>query len=179
MRFVTTREASRLTGLSTDQLREWTNRRALIPADVRPKGHGSPAQYTWQTILMLRLAAVLHEHFHVELQAHRKLFTKLRQGLHGMSFPGLWGKSLALYGGEQWALLDDQSESEEAAKDAIVLRLDPHLEVLSAGFALPNASPSAGQLELFPVRVVASGGSKGASKANRANPEAERRRGSA
>src|SRR5262249_25854188 len=127
MRLLSTREASKLTGLSTGQLREWTSRRALIPADVRPKGHGSPAQYTWQTVLLLLIAVTLRGRFRVELQAHRKLFEKLRQALHGTSFPGLWGKSLALYGGERWAFLKVHAELEQATKDAIVLRLDPHL----------------------------------------------------
>ena len=36
MRLVTTPVASKLTGLSTEKLREWTSRRALVPADVRP-----------------------------------------------------------------------------------------------------------------------------------------------
>ena len=37
MTLVATRRASELTGLSTSKLREWTSRRALIPADVTPK----------------------------------------------------------------------------------------------------------------------------------------------
>ena len=56
MRLVPTRQALQLTGLSSAKLREWTSRRALIPADVPSKKQGSSAQYTWQTILLLRLA---------------------------------------------------------------------------------------------------------------------------
>jgi MerR HTH family regulatory protein len=155
MQFVTTREASTLTGLSTDQLREWTNRRALIPADVRPKGHGSPAKYAWQTILLLRIAVTLRDRFRVELQTHRELFASLRQNLPGTSFIDLWDKSLAIYGGDHWRLLDD-SEQELGSEDAIVVRLAPHLEVLSVGFALPHPATTPGQLELFPAQGLPS-----------------------
>ncbi|HEY8263651.1 MAG TPA: MerR family transcriptional regulator, partial [Methyloceanibacter sp.] len=63
MCYVTTPHACQLTGLSTEKLREWTSRRALIPADVKPRRKGSPAKYTWQTILILRLAVTLREQF--------------------------------------------------------------------------------------------------------------------
>ena len=52
LRYVTTPVASRLTGLSTGKLREWTGRRTLFPADVRPKQRGSPAKCRWRWILM-------------------------------------------------------------------------------------------------------------------------------
>jgi hypothetical protein len=52
MRYATTALVSTLTGLSTTQLREWTNRRALVPADVPPAGKGSSAKFTWQTVLI-------------------------------------------------------------------------------------------------------------------------------
>lgn len=153
MRLVTTRDATRLTGLSTDQLREWTSRRELIPADVRPKGHGSPAQYSWQTILLLRLAVTLRDRFKLELQGHRDLFSSLGRGLSRTSFLSLWGRSLALHGGEAWSLLDS-ADLPDAADDFIVLRLDPHLQVLSASFSLPRPISSP-QFQLFPATGVA------------------------
>ena len=79
MRLVKTPDATVLTGLSTATLREWTSRRALIPADVPPKGKGSPAGFTWQTILLLRIAVTLRDRFHLELQPHRSLFASLRR----------------------------------------------------------------------------------------------------
>lgn len=149
MQLVTTRDATRLTGLSTEQLREWTSRRALILPDVKPKGHGSPARYSWQTILLLRLAVVLRDRFKLELHAHRELFSELGAGLAQTSFLSLWGKSLALYGGAQWGLIDPRDE-DPALDDCIVLRLDQHLQQLSDSFSLPKpASP--GQFQLFPA----------------------------
>ena len=178
MRVVTTREASQLTGLSTNKLREWTSRRALIPADVRPKSQGSPAKYSWQTILLLRIAVTLRERFHLELQAQLQVFASLRRGLHGTSFVALWGKSLAIQADNLWSWVDDAGAA-SLPGDAIIIRLAPHLEALSLGFSLPRPSSSPGQLDLFPVRAVAEATSseQASSRArSTASPSAGRRR---
>lgn len=147
MHLVTTRDARRLTGLSTEQLREWTSRRALILPDVKPRGHGSPARFSWQTILLLRLAVVLRDRFKMELHAHRGLFAELGTGLARTSFLSLWGKSIALYGGTKWEVIDPRNEV-ATVDDRIVLRLDPHLQQLLDSFSLPKpAAP--GQYQLF------------------------------
>lgn len=153
MRFVTTPDATVLTGLSTATLREWTSRRALIPADVPPKGKGSPAGFTWQTILLLRIAVTLRDKFHLELQPHRTLFASLKTGLRRTSFLALWGKALALQGGDGWTLIEE-AEAPPLNEDTVIIRLQPHLEALSVGLALPRPTPSPGQLELFPARSV-------------------------
>ena len=152
MQLVTTRDATRLTGLSTEQLREWTSRRALILPDVKPKGHGSPARYSWQTILLLRLAVLLRDRFKLELHAHRDLFAQLGAALARTSFLSLWGKALALHGGAQWSLVDPRDEG-AFTDDCILLRLDPHLQLLSDSFSLPKPVP-AGQFQLFPALGV-------------------------
>lgn len=152
MRFVTTRKAANLIGLSTERLREWSSRRALIPADVQNRGRGSPAQYGWQAILLLRIASLLKDRYHLELHAYRALFAGMRETLSGSSFLKLWGRSLAIYDSKTWELLDASAAS-TASADAIIIRLDPHLSVLAAEFAMPSPAP-AGQLELFPARLV-------------------------
>lgn len=153
MRYVPTRTACELTGLSSAKLREWTSRRALIPADLPPKTQGSAAQYTWQTILLLRLAVTLRDRFHLELQAHAPLFENLRSGLRGISFIALWDKSIVLKGQHRWALIDD-TKSEPVRGDAIIINLAPHLIVISAGFSLPYPTAASGQLDLFPAIAV-------------------------
>ena len=153
MSVVTTPEASELTGLSTSKLREWTSRRALIPADVPPKNQGSPAKYAWQTILLLRVAVILRDRFHLELHAHRRFFAGLRQELQGTSFVTLWGKSLAIRDGGRWDLVAP-IESGALEGDALLIRLDPHLQALSESFALPGPSIVSGQLDLFSARAV-------------------------
>lgn len=152
LRFVPTPTASQLTGLSTDKLREWTSRRALVPADVRPKAKGSPAQFSWQTILVLRIAVLLRDGFNLELQAHKPSFSRLRKELRAKSFIALWGQRLALGSGGVWTFVD--GDDAELAEDALLIQLDPHLHALRDGFALPDASATAGQLVLFSLPNV-------------------------
>jgi hypothetical protein len=143
--------ASQLTGLSTDKLREWTSRRALIPADLRPKQKGSPAKFSWQTILVLRVAGLLRDQFSLELQAHKIAFADLRKLLRSQSFIALWGKQLALGPGGSWTILDGVEVALQT--DALLIALDPHLAILRDGFALPGASEER-QLDLFSLPTV-------------------------
>jgi hypothetical protein len=78
--------------------------------------------------------------------------------LRGMSFVALWGKSLAIQADGLWSWIDD-ADAAFLTGDAIIIRLAPHLEILSLGFALPRPSSSPGQLDLFPVRGVSDGAS--------------------
>jgi len=146
VRLVPTPVVSQLTGLSTEKLREWTSRRALIPADVRPKQRGSPAQFSWQTILILRLAVLLRDQFAVELQSYKKAFATLRKELRSTSFIALWGRCLA-FGPQGGVLLEEGSPL--VGVDAIFIRLNPHLEAIRDGFSLPDAAAAAMQLDLF------------------------------
>ncbi len=152
MRLVPTPLASQLTGLSTEKLREWTSRRALVPADVRPRQKGSPAQFSWQTILVLRLALLLRDRFGVELQFHKENFAKLRKELGSASFISLWGRRLALTSQGELSLLDDQAPL--PVDDAILIHLAPHLSIIRDGFALSDAGVAARQLDLFPLSPV-------------------------
>lgn len=151
MRLVPTPVASQLTGLSTDKLREWTSRRALIPADQRAKRKGSPARFSWQTILVLRVAVLLRDQFSLELQAHKTAFTELRKMLRLQSFIALWGKRLSLGPGRTWSFMDSADTVPET--DTLLIALDPHLAVLRDGFALPSANVER-QLDLFSLPGV-------------------------
>lgn len=152
LRSVPTPVACQLTELSTEKLREWTSRRALVPADIRPKGKGSPARFTWQTILVLRIAVLLRDQFSLELQAHKASLDKLRKAPRSKSFIALWGQRLALKGSQDWLFLDWTEGMPEA--DTLVIHLDPHLRVLRDGFALPDAEASQGQMDLFSLPAV-------------------------
>lgn len=152
LRFVTTPVVSQLTGLSTDKLREWTSRRALIPADVRPKRKGCPAKFSWQTVLLLRIAVRLRDQFSLELQSHKASFAALRRELKTRSFIALWGQRLALNPGGEWLFLDEGDP--EPTSDYLSIRLDPHLAVLRDGFALSDAAVDRGQLDLFSLPAV-------------------------
>lgn len=151
MRLVRSRDVPALTGLTADQLREWTVRRGLVHPDEPAQKRGSEARFSWQTLLVLRLAVVLRTRFHVELQAHRELLASAQQLLEGASFPGLWGGTLAIYGLNRCELLGARAPLPSSEQDAILLRLNRHLEVLSQGFGLPEA---VSQLSLFPAVAV-------------------------
>jgi hypothetical protein len=80
------------------------------------------------------------------------LFTELGAGLAHTSFLSLWGKSLALYGGARWGVIDPHEEG-ATNDDCIMLRLDPHLQQLSGSFSLPKPAAT-GQFQLFPALGV-------------------------
>jgi hypothetical protein len=141
-----------LTGLTSDQLREWTVRRGLIQPDAPAQKRGSEAKFSWQTVLLLRLACVLRNRFHVELQAHRELLLAARQILGRVSFPGLWNTTLAIYDLRRCELLKN-GDMRLKNEDVIVLHLDQHLAVLSEEFGLTDP---VSQLPLFPVIAVRS-----------------------
>lgn len=152
LRFVPTPVASQLTGLSTDKLREWTSRRALISADVRPKRKGCPAKFSWQTVLLLRIAVLLKDQFSLELQSHKASFAALRKELRNRSFIELWGQRLVLQPGGAWLFLDEADSA--PGSDYLSIRLDPHLVVLRDGFALSDAAAGRGQLDLFSLTAI-------------------------
>ena len=145
---VKSRDVPALTGLSADQLREWTVRRGLVQPDEPAQKRGSEAKFSWQTLLVLRLAVVLRTRFHVELQAHRDLLCSARKLLDGASFPGLWGGTLAIYGLTRCDLLSARVPLPSTEEDVILLRLNRHLEALSQGLGFPEPIS---QLPLFPA----------------------------
>jgi hypothetical protein len=153
MRYATTALVSSLTGLTTAQLREWTNRRALVPADVPPAGKGSSAKFSWQTVLIIFIATTLKSRFHLELHAHRTLFSDLSNALRQTSFVALWNKRLMVAAHGRWAIVDI-NEAADAESDALFIQLNPHLEKLATGFALPPLGLTPGQLDLFPAQAV-------------------------
>lgn len=153
MQLVPKRQALQLTGLTPAKLREWTNRRALIPADESPRKQGSSALFSWQTILVLRMAVVLKDKFRLELQAHRHLFTGLRGALKSRSFLALWGQALILRGPNDWSF-SDLNDTDPLRDDAIIVHLDPHLEALAAGLTLPRPAAASAQFDLFPALPV-------------------------
>ena len=139
-----------LTGLSVNQLREWSSprRRNLIPADVGPDGPGRHALYSWQSVLVLRLLRQLRDDFAVEIGVWAPRMGELRQDLKGVSFPSLWGRLLTFPSKTPPVLLSAQTRE---IPTGIVIALDPHLLPIATELSLPPPD----QLFLFPVRAVA------------------------
>lgn len=146
MRLIGSREVQALTGLSGDQLREWTGRRGLIRPDRPAQGKGTQARFSWQTVLVLRLAHLLKQEFHIELHAHRESLAELQRSLQGRSFPALWDHVAVLRAGMLLTLLRFSEMTFDADRAVIVLPLASHLQVLTVGFGL--AAPMQ-QLSLF------------------------------
>lgn len=144
------KDVLRLTGLTADQLREWTSRRGLLKPDVAASGPGTLALYGWQTVLALRLAVSMRKSFHMELAAQRALLGGLRRRLEGISFLSLIGCRLACFPEGEWTILRPGAQP-PADRDVLLLALDPHLDVLADNFA-PHADMR--QLPLFAALKV-------------------------
>ena len=150
MRLVATPVACHLTGLSTEKLREWTSRRALVSVDVRPKGKGSPAKFSWQTILVLRIAVILRDQFSMELQTHKTSFATLREELRNRSFISLWGQRLGLGSDGSWTFVE--ANEKILGGEVLLMELDGHLAILRDGFALPDLNHA--QMDLFNLPAI-------------------------
>lgn len=133
-------------------------RRTLVVPDVPSAKRGSEAKFSWQTVLLLRLAVVLRKRFQVELHAHREVLSSARDLLQGVPFPALWGRTLVIYDLARCELLSAR-DLVPADQDAVLLRLDDHLYVISNGLGI--AEPVA-QLPLFAAVPVGSGDPSGA-----------------
>lgn len=134
-----------LTGLSPSQLREWTSRRGIIPADQPARGRGKHAQYAWNTILVLRILVELKRTFSIEIAAWAALGTCLRDSLAGTSPIALYGKCVLFSEGTFYIV---GSPEVSVGGATIAIPLDPHLKVLAIGLGVPLPQ---GQLSLFPL----------------------------
>lgn len=145
-----TREVLGLTGLSGNQLREWTGRRALIQADVPANGKGTQALYSWQTVLVLRIALVLRQEFRVDLQHCKEQLAQLQSYIRGRSFFSLRG-CVVLLGGEARITIVRASAIQIEHEAVVVVPLERHLEALMVAL---GERPETKQLPLFPARAV-------------------------
>lgn len=132
-----------LTGLSPSQLREWTSRRGILPADQPARGRGKHAQYAWNTVLVLRLLVELHQRFRVEIAAWAGPATTLRNSLSGTSPIALYGKYVAILQGKISVVGSPIIAADTAM---ITVPLDPHLEAMALGLGV---APPPAQLSLF------------------------------
>lgn len=149
MELVQASDAAQLTGLTPHQLREWCGRRGMVAPDVPPAGPGRHALYSWQSLLTLRLLKELHDRFAAEVGPWKIGMGKCQTILRGRAFPSLWGLYARFSSLQELDLVAPGVEMLDGT--SIWLALDPHLEVLAAGLALPGP-PS--QLPLFPAVMV-------------------------
>lgn len=138
-------EVRALAGLTPSQLRDWTSRRGIVPADRPAAGRGQHAAYAWGTVLALRIVAELHTEFGVEIAFWAKTGVRLRDALAAVAPLALYGKCLWV-GRGTFGITSGVSGG--PAGTVIMVPLDPHLEALAIGLGF---APSAVQLNLFPV----------------------------
>ena len=140
-------DVTELTGLTNHQVREWSIRRSLIPPDVKPNGPGRHALYSWETVIVLSLLKEVHDRFAVQIAAWSKGMVSLREELHGVSFPSLWGKAVHFQRVDRPVLV---SAKDGEAVSGFILPLDPHLRPLA--HKLSDHQPD--QRSLFPALAV-------------------------
>ena len=150
MGLIGTRDVLALTGLSGHQLREWTGRRALIQADMPARGKGTQARYSWQTVLVLRLALVLRQEFHLDLQHCSEQLAELQRRLKGRSFLSLRGHALVL-GDESRIALVRVSAVQIGQEAIVVVPLERYLQSL---MVVLEEEAGAKQLPLFRARAL-------------------------
>lgn len=139
MRLVGSSEAQGLTGLSADQLREWTGRRGLIHPDQPAKGKGTQMRFSWHTLLVLRLASELKNRLHVELHAHRDTFSELQAEFRRTSYISLWESAVVLSAPGRLVVTGMANLNLGHEEMVVILPLVPHLRVLTSEFGLHDA----------------------------------------
>jgi len=150
--YVSTSKVIELTGLSAVVLREWTRRRALIPADIPAAGKGNAAKFSWRTVLIIRIANQLKEEFHLQLQAHAPQFSELREVLSEHSFRALYGTAIVCSPSEPWRL----SRADEFGPTCAFLKLPlhDHLEAICGAFGKASPRTRSQQFDLFPATEI-------------------------
>lgn len=132
----------------------WTHRRSIAGVDGPPWSHpaGRACTEAWQRspVLMANCAGASARSRASDAVPRRAPSASRSPGFRadGVSFLGLWGGTLAIYGLTRCELLTERTPSPSADEDAILLRLDRHLVALSQGLGLPEPAP---QLPLFPA----------------------------
>lgn len=84
------------------------------------------------------MAVILRDRFKLELSALGYQFFELSNVLSDTEFASLWGKYLALDSGEHWILADPR-ENIIPTTEGLLIRLDPHLQILSEAFFPPSS----------------------------------------
>ena len=144
MRLFQSADAIEATGLTRNQLREWTGRgrREIILPDVGPNGPGRHALFAWQTLLVLRLLLVLHTEYAAEVGAWAPAAKNLREKLDSTPFPSLWNVSVFFPNQYTALLIDDTSMIDQPG---LILPLEAHLTILASKLSLPRSD----QLSIF------------------------------
>lgn len=134
-----------MAGISKHQLREWTGRRGIVPADVPGRGRGRHALYSWSTVLVLRIVAELRTRFHMEVGCYSTLLTRLRDDLGKYAPLGLHGRILILSSPDEYRLV--AARPAFLPGTALIIDLENHITAIADSIG----SDGSNQLPLFPA----------------------------
>ena len=149
MKLVQASEASRLSGLTPHQLREWCGRRGVVTPDVPPAGRGRNALFSWQTILVLRVLNEIHKSFGGEVSAWRDSMNSCQELLKGHPFPSLWGAAFVFENTTNATFLHRLDSL--GSNSFLITPLDPHLRALVSD----GSAPPEQQFPLFAALAAA------------------------
>jgi hypothetical protein len=143
---VGSKEVQAVTGLSADQIREWTGRRGIVVPDIPAKGKGTQARFSWQTLLVLLIARTLRDEFHVELAAFQGAFKDIQRQLRGQAFHALQGVTAVFPSARSSRLERTTTTNLSMHCNAITIHLDSHMSAIAKGLGTVAQSE---QLPLF------------------------------
>lgn len=142
VRLVGTRDAQVVSGLSADQIREWTGRRGLVSPEIPAKGKGTQARYSWQSLLLLRVCAALKTQIHVELSAYRNDIKTLQDQINNRSFHSLWNETVIFGPSKPFVMELRQVPEFTFDKPYVLVLLRPHLQIIKGGLGIEKPTPS-------------------------------------
>lgn len=139
-------EAAKLAGITANQLREWTGRRAIISPDVPGRGRGKHALFGPTTVLVLRILGELHARFHVEVGALSSLAERLRSDLGAAPFISLYGRAVAITDLADCEIIT--LSQTRITKAVVIIPFESHLIAISETSELRDQIM---QFQLFPA----------------------------
>jgi hypothetical protein len=134
-------EVRAMTDLTANQLREWTARRGILPADHPSLGRGRHARYSWASALTLRILAQLFQSYRVELSFWRDFATNLRDDLSSKSALSLSSQTLWINDSRRFSFLETGELPQGNALIGICLREHIFSIAAASGTPLPVLQP--------------------------------------
>lgn len=139
-------EAAKLAGITANQLREWTGRRAIISPDVPGRGRGKHALFSPATVLVLRMIAELRTRFLMEVGPLSSMAEDLRAHLAEIPFMALYGRAVSIKSPDEYDIINLSHAKVSAS--AVVIPFEGHLVAISETCGFRDQLT---QFQLFPV----------------------------
>ncbi len=139
-------EAAALVGITANQLREWTGRRAIVSPDVPGRGRGKHALFSPTTVLVLRIVAELQTRFLMEVGALGAMASRLGAELADVPFMALYGRAVSMTGCDEYEIIG--LPRARIVASAVIIPFDPHLVAIAESC---GSRDQPAQFQLFPA----------------------------